>query len=85
MTGCQPGHLLRSHLLVKTYQVCDDVVALLFEPHQNTGCVQSSAVGQNHSSFRHNELFQSQQTKKLQNAKKKKKTRNESKKKFLKG
>ena len=42
-------------LVPKPYQVCDDIVALFLQPNQDTGCVQSSAVGQNHCTFRHDE------------------------------
>lgn len=50
--------------VIKPYQICDDIISLLLEPHQNAGRVQSTAVGQNHSTFRHDEGFQGQ---KLQN------------------
>ncbi len=39
----------------KPYQVCDDIIALFLQPNQNTGCVQSTTVGQNHGIFRHDE------------------------------
>lgn len=38
------------------YQVRDDIVALLLEPHQDAGRVQSAAVGQNHCTFRHDDV-----------------------------
>lgn len=52
-------------LLPKSYQVRDHIVALFLQPDQNTGRVQSTAVGQNHCTFRHDEGCSVQQEEEL--------------------
>lgn len=42
-------------LLLVSYQECNDIVALLLQPDQDAGSVQSTTVGQNHGTFRHDE------------------------------
>lgn len=43
----------------EAYQESDNVIALLLQPNQDTGGVETSAVGQNHRTFRHDEAGQS--------------------------
>lgn len=55
-----------AHKLVsEPYQERNDIIALFLQPNQNTGCVQSTAVRQNHCTFRHDEGFSIQQVEKL--------------------
>lgn len=44
-----------AHTSPRPYQVGNDVVALLLEPDQNTGGVQSTTVCQDHCTFGHDE------------------------------
>lgn len=43
----------------EAYQEGDDIIALLLQPNQDTRGVETSAVGQNHRTFRHDEAGQS--------------------------
>lgn len=43
----------------EAYQESDNVIALLLQPNQDTRGVETSAVGQNHRTFRHDEAAQS--------------------------
>ena len=55
-TGCRPTFTQTTVAQPDSsqpYQVGNNVVALLLEPHQNTGGVQSTAVRQNHGPLRH--------------------------------
>lgn len=55
-----------AHTLVsEPYQERNDIVALFLQPNQNAGCVQSTAVRQNHCTFRHDEGCSIQQVEKL--------------------
>ena len=52
-TCCTQTHTDKA--VLRSYQERDDIVALLLQPDQNAGRVQSAAVGQNHCAFRHDE------------------------------